>query len=75
VHVFRPRRARFTRLTLKYRYGGRHIVDRRRIQRIPAGDDYPGGWAYAIVSFSAGAIHDSRARPFPTSPARDAGLR
>jgi len=45
VHVSRPRDGRFTRLTLRFTYNGKHVVDRRGIRRY---GDY---WAYYIISF------------------------
>ena len=44
VHVFRPRHGRFTRLTLRFTYAGKRVVDRRGIRRY---GDY---WAYYIIS-------------------------
>lgn len=43
VRVFRPRDGHFTRLTLRYRYGGRRVVDRRTVER--GGDGYVYGIA------------------------------
>jgi hypothetical protein len=45
VHVFRPRDGRFTRMTLRFTYRGKHVVDRRGIRR------YGKYWAYYIVSY------------------------
>lgn len=43
VKAFRPVKGRFTRLTLRYRYHGKHTVDHRGIERIG------GSWSYYIV--------------------------
>jgi hypothetical protein len=50
VHVWRPRRGVFRRLTLVYGYRGRRWVDRRAARHVPAGDGLPGRWDYAIVA-------------------------
>jgi hypothetical protein len=49
VHVYRPRRGHFTRLTLKYRYRGHRYVDRRALRHTPGGDGYPGAWAWGFA--------------------------
>jgi hypothetical protein len=43
ARAFRPVKGRFTRLTLRYRYHGKRIVDRRGIERIGS------SWSYYIV--------------------------
>jgi hypothetical protein len=45
VHVFRPRHGRFTRLTLRFTYEGKRVVDRRGIRRY---GDY---WGYCIINY------------------------
>jgi hypothetical protein len=48
VHVFSPKQGRFTRLTLKFTYQGRHFTDRRRIRHARSGGvSY---WYYDIIS-------------------------
>jgi hypothetical protein len=52
VRVRRPRSGHFTRMTIRYRYAGRHIVDHRALQYIPPsqyGDEsFPGYFVWGI---------------------------
>ncbi len=47
VQAFRPVKGHFTRLTLRYSYHGRPVIDRRGIERHGG---KKGFWAYYIVS-------------------------
>ena len=51
VHVWRPRRGVFRRLTLSFHYRGKRWLDRRRAIYVPPSDGAGGYWDYAIVSF------------------------
>jgi hypothetical protein len=51
VHVWRPRRGVFRRLTLSFRYHGKQWLDRRRAVYVPPDEGVGGYWDYAIVSF------------------------
>jgi len=44
VIAFRPVQGRFTRLTLRYRYHGKRVVDRRGVARTGS------YWSYYIIS-------------------------
>lgn len=46
VHAFDPREGHFTRLTLRYAYEGKEVVDRRGIEKIGA------SYAYYIIGTS-----------------------
>jgi hypothetical protein len=48
VHVFSPKRGRFTRLTMKFTYDGDEITDRRRLRHTGSGRS--GYWYYEILS-------------------------
>jgi hypothetical protein len=52
VRVRRPRHGIFTRMTIRFRYGARHIVDHRALRHVPAssyeGTYYPGYYEWTI---------------------------
>jgi hypothetical protein len=54
VRVSKPRHGRFRRLTLSYRYHGRHYTDRRGIYHNRGGDGFPGYWDYYIIGHPPG---------------------
>lgn len=52
VRVRRPRSGHFTRMTIRYRYAGKHVVDHRALQYIPpshySGESFPGYFVWGI---------------------------
>lgn len=52
VRVRRPRNGHFTRMTIRYRYAGKHVVDHRALQYIPpshyGNESFPGYFVWGI---------------------------